>query len=265
MTTLVTRAQWGARPRKAGTTSIDPTEGVTVHYEGGGFGWPWEHSSCDDKVRAMQADHMDNRGWSDIAYNYLGCPHDYLYEGRGYDRRSSANGYERANEISFAVQGIWGDQDGVPPDNLKRAIRYGIDILRSKGGASDKLHGHRDWKSTSCPGDYLYAWVKQGCPLPASGDVDMTTDASVRKIIQDEASLEGGSIHEVVQNMAIANNEYVRQMKDDFGNYAAAATDASLKDDFAKLSLDVQRIADNQGNMQTTLQAILNKLNNPPA
>lgn len=166
MTVLVSRAEWGARPRRSGTTQINPTEGVTIHYEGSGWAWPWAHSTCDDKVRSMQADHMDNREWSDIAYNYLACPHNYLYEGRGYDRRSSANGNDHANSVSFAVQGIWGDKSGSPPNDLLRAIRYGIDLLRRKGGASDKLHGHRDWKSTSCPGSYLYAWVQKGCPNP---------------------------------------------------------------------------------------------------
>lgn len=166
MTTLVTRKEWGARPRGTGTTQINPTEGVTVHYEGSGWSWPWDHSTCDDKVRSMQADHMDSRGWSDIAYNYLACPHNYLYEGRGYDRRSSANGTEHANAVSFAVQGIWGDKSGKPPNDLLRAIRFGIDLLRRKGGASNKLHGHRDWKSTSCPGSYLYSWVQKGCPNP---------------------------------------------------------------------------------------------------
>lgn len=187
MTVLVTRKEWGARPRGSGTTSINPTEGVTVHYEGGGWGWPWAHSTCDDKVRAMQADHMDNRGWSDIAYNYLACPHNYLYEGRGYDRRSSANGNDHANAVSFAVQGIWGDKSGKPPADLLRAIRYGIDLLRRKGGASNKLHGHRDWKSTSCPGDYLYNWVRIGCPAPDDAVKPPTTEDALNMALSQDA------------------------------------------------------------------------------
>lgn len=167
MTIFVSREKWGARPRGIGTTQINPTAGVTVHYEGEGWSWPWDHSTCDNKVRAMQDYHMDVRGWSDIAYNYLGCPHNYLFEGRGYDRRSSANGDTYPNSVSFAIQAMWGDKAGARvPDNLKRSVRYGIDLLRSKGGASNKLLGHRDWKPTSCPGDELYAWVQQGCPLP---------------------------------------------------------------------------------------------------
>jgi hypothetical protein len=54
-------------------------------------------------------------------------------------------------------------------------------------------------------------------------------------------------------------------MKDDFGNYAAAATDASLKDDFLSLAAKVESLADNVGQVQPMLQSILNKLNNPSA
>lgn len=269
MTTLVTRAQWGARPRQAGTTSINPTEGVTVHYEGGGWPFPWAHSTCDDKVRAMQADHMDNRGWSDIAYNYLGCPHNYLYEGRGYDRRSSANGYDSANASSFAVQGIWGDASGKPPDDLKRAIRYGIDILRSKGGASNVLKGHRDWKQTSCPGDYLYAWVQQGCPLPTTAptyeDAEMISPEGLQQVktamvaVLDQEVQEGNSLHELVQDYSAFNAENVRQNKD----LTIVGTDSVLKDDFNALAVKVDNVHDTVAQMQSTLQAILTKLNTP--
>jgi hypothetical protein len=168
MTTFVTREEWGARPRKQGTISIVPHPSVTFHYVGGGWEYPWDHSSCDDKVRGIQADHMDNRDWSDIAYNYLVCPHDYVYEGRGYDRRSSANGYESANYQSFAVCALWGtaSADDPLPDGLKRAYRYARQILIRQGGATDEVKGHRDWKETDCPGDQIYAWIKQGIPAP---------------------------------------------------------------------------------------------------
>ena len=45
--------------------------------------------------RAWQAFHMDDRGWSDIAYNSGVCPHGVRFEGRGARVRSGANGTER--------------------------------------------------------------------------------------------------------------------------------------------------------------------------
>lgn len=169
---LVTRSQWGALPREPGTTSIAP-EGTVIHWEGGGWDFPWDHTSCDDKMRAMQADHMNGtHNWSDIAYNYVACPHGYVFEGRGYDRRSSANGDSDVNYKYFAVQCMWGTKSGNAPDELKVAARDAIDYLRVMGHAGSKILGHRDTNETDCPGNELYAWVKLGAPRPGLGGLE---------------------------------------------------------------------------------------------
>jgi hypothetical protein len=106
---LVTRAQWGARPRKGTPTPLNPT-GATAHWEGPHMG-TFPHDQCDDKVRGIQAFHMDGRGWSDIAYNALVCPHGYVYEGRGPGVRSAANGTDAGNDADVAVCYLGGEGD----------------------------------------------------------------------------------------------------------------------------------------------------------
>jgi hypothetical protein len=173
---FVTRAQWQARPRGSGsTTPFDPL-GVCIHWEGAGWAWPWAHTTCDDKVRAIQNYHMDVRGWSDIAYNFLGCPHGYVFEGRGLNRRSAANGGTDQNTYWYAVQCLWGSRSGSPPGALLVAGRDAIDYCRNRGGAGIALRGHRDLKSTDCPGDQLYSWMKRGAPRP--GQVQHILDLS---------------------------------------------------------------------------------------
>lgn len=174
---LVTRAQWGARPRGAGAAKPFTPRGVTVHWVGAGWAWPWDHSTCDDKMRAMQADHMDNRGWSDIGYNFVACAHGYVFEGRGLNRRSGANGYYEVNTDWYAVQCMWGSRSGSAPAALLTGCRDAIDYCRQQGGAGPQLRGHRDHKSTDCPGDQLYAWMRNGAPRPnqpAPPEDDMT-------------------------------------------------------------------------------------------
>lgn len=190
---LITRAQWGARPRGAGSITPFTPRGVTIHWEGAGWAWPWAHSTCDDKVRQIQAYHMDVREWSDIAYNFLACPHGYVFEGRGLNRRSSANGTWDANTWWYAVQCMWGSKSGSAPQALLVAGRDAIDYCRSEGGAGTELRGHRDMQSTDCPGDQLYAWAHQGAPRPVIAPppppppedwFDMATKADLEAVIK---------------------------------------------------------------------------------
>jgi hypothetical protein len=156
---LVTRAEWGARPPDSTTGLSVDTD--TDHWGGPGFGAAFPHSSCATKVRAWQNFHMDSRGWTDIAYNAVACPHGYLFEGRGRGRRSAANGTNDGNSGSYATCYLGGEGD-VFTDDAKRAMRASGNWLTRAG--SRRL-GHRDWKSTACPGDTIYGWVHAGQPI----------------------------------------------------------------------------------------------------
>src|SRR5262245_38770541 len=98
---FVTREQWGARPPTAPYTAINSTV-TTGHWEGPHMG-TFGHDSCAPKVRGIQAYHMDNNGWSDIAYNGVACPHGYVFEGRGPGHRSAANGTNQGNAASAVI------------------------------------------------------------------------------------------------------------------------------------------------------------------
>ena len=61
------------------------------------------HDKCAGKVRSIQGFHRDSRGWADIAYNAVVCPHGYVFEGRGVHTKSAANGSTQANDDWYAV------------------------------------------------------------------------------------------------------------------------------------------------------------------
>ena len=78
------RSKWGARPpRYVNRGSMSAPS--TGHWNGPGIILrgknTWDHSLCPGLVRGIQNFHMDGRGWSDIAYNFLICPHGYTFEG----------------------------------------------------------------------------------------------------------------------------------------------------------------------------------------
>lgn len=159
MTTLVSRAQWGARAPKPGIASLAPTFGTTVHYEGGTGLAIKSHSQCASIVRGIQAFHMDSRGWLDIAYTRLACPHDYVYEGRGPGKRTAAQGTDEGNSAAYALCALL-DTDDPLVAGLQDALVGGIQMLR-RAGAPAGVNGHRDWHPTACPRDDLYALIPE--------------------------------------------------------------------------------------------------------
>lgn len=165
---LVTRSQWGARPPKAAPTPLNPT-GATAHWEGPHMG-TFPHDQCASKVRGIQAFHIDGRGWNDIAYNAIVCPHGYVYEGRGPGARSAANGTDTGNDNDVAVCYLSGEGDPFTPE-AAQAMADAMHWLAPGG----KRHAHRDWKPTACPGDTIAAWAHSPAALtPTTDQEDLT-------------------------------------------------------------------------------------------
>lgn len=172
MVKWVQRDEWDARSPR-GTLANMPAahnvKGTKVHYTGGventAMGFADGHHLCDNRVRSVQNGHMDGNGWSDIGYSFLVCPHGYAFVGRGFGKLPAANG-PGLNSGHYAVLGMVGDSGLVTPSAaMLNGIRDVIEWLRAKG-VGDQIRGHRDGYATSCPGDKLYAWVKDGAPRP---------------------------------------------------------------------------------------------------
>jgi len=180
---LVTRQEWGARDPKSITRLISGK--VTSHWEGPHMG-VFPHESCDDKVRGIQNFHMDSRGWSDIAYNAVACPHGYVFEGRGRGVKSAANGTTAGNAGAFAICYLGGEGDEFTEAG-KRAMKAGGDWLTFAGSARNS---HRDWKATACPGDAIAGWTAAGQPVVWSSPTedkdwfDMATQADLEAVVR---------------------------------------------------------------------------------
>lgn len=177
---FVSRAAAGLRPA-TGATGIDPQQGSTIHYEGPPLG-SFPHASCAAKVRAIQAFHMDERGWTDIAYNAVVCPHGYVFEGRWIGRRSGANGTNEGNRWWYAICALIGEGDAKPPVMVE-AIAECAEFFRSSGRAGPRVNGHRNHKPTKCPGEPLYAEVRAGTFLAAPAPPPPQTDPEEAEIM----------------------------------------------------------------------------------
>lgn len=156
--TFITRAEWGARPPTSNGNLIGAHPlGVAVHYSEGNLG-STPDALCDDKVRGIQNYHMDTKGWADIAYSFLVCPHGNVFEGRGTGKGSAANGTTQGNLDWYAVCALGGPAD-TPSVLMLAAIGDAIALCR-EAGAGPRVIGHRDLFPTACPGAALYAYVQ---------------------------------------------------------------------------------------------------------
>lgn len=163
----VTRAEWGARPpKRRSTANFDQKS--TGHWNGPvltvGGSMTWDHSRCASLVRGTQNFHMDGRGWSDIAYNYVICPHGYTFEGRGLDVINAANGTNSGNKSSHGVMWLAGDGNAFPVEE-KVAFVETVDYIHDKTGVPLGAIPHSDHHSTQCPGDERRNWIRAGMPI----------------------------------------------------------------------------------------------------
>lgn len=158
-TQVVTRAEWGARTPKY-KTPFTPSFGTTVHWEGPGMP-DFTHAACASYVRGIQRFHMDSKGWADIAYTAVICPHGFVFQGRWVGNRTGANGTNVGNNTAYAVCYLGGEGDPFTAD-AKRAYVDLLAWLDKEGGAGPGRNCHRDWKATACPGTTICSWVKGG-------------------------------------------------------------------------------------------------------
>lgn len=157
---IVTRKEWGARtpdPRPFPTTSWSSRTGFVVHYSA---------ADDDQTVRSIQNYQMDTNGWRDIGYNFLVDKYGKVYEGAQGTWYAIGAHVANHNTANIGVCAI--GKDSQITDNHKRAIRWLYDECnrRAEKTLAKRYHSGMAGASTSCPGDNLRAWVRNGMPLP---------------------------------------------------------------------------------------------------
>jgi hypothetical protein len=168
LTGLVTRKDLGWGPTPAPVTNT--TLGMIAHYDGNkGLLSDWKrlgHVACVSYWRRTRSGHMNGNGWKDVGYAYFVCPDDKIFEGRTYGHQQAAeaptpgklqNGNSRYIAVTFGT----GPGEEPTAGQLRAWHRLRTWYVNEKGG-STAVYGHRDFTSTSCPGDVLYGLVRDG-------------------------------------------------------------------------------------------------------
>ena len=153
---IISRQQWGARDPR-GVTAFAGTGDPVIHWNGPRTSLTVASSESAEIsfMRGTQNFHMDSRGWNDFAYNYAVAPSGRIYEGRGRDNRSAANGSTTENRNRLAIFIMIGEGQ-----DLTRQTIDSVNWLLNDLGHDDVV-GHRDVRSTECPGDHIYSLLAQ--------------------------------------------------------------------------------------------------------
>ncbi|GLZ03941.1 hypothetical protein Acsp03_14070 [Actinomadura sp. NBRC 104412] len=108
--------------------------------------------------------------------SFAACPHGIVLEGRGWQRQQAAQPGGNSTWTSVTLATGPSEDPTTAQINAVRELRA---WLRGKGLAA-AVRGHRDFVSTSCPGDRLYRLVRDGTftgkpTSPEEDDMDPTT------------------------------------------------------------------------------------------
>lgn len=107
--------------------------------------------------------------------SFMACPHGYVIEGRGLYRTQAAQ--PGGNSSHYSCTLATGPSDPITPEqiNAVRVLREWL--MEPDTSIAGTVLGHRDFISTSCPGDKAYRMVQDGtfakAPDDSEGDDDM--------------------------------------------------------------------------------------------
>lgn len=162
--TFINRSKWGARRATGGPGKLDARKvaGIALH-------WPAMSrplttvEAVTNALRGWQAYHMDDKDWSDIAYQEAIDQAGNVYGLRGLRTQPGANGDRTTNERYGALLLVLapGEQ---PTDALVKAVRRRIRRHRELFPRSTGIVGHNEIRPepTACPGPIVQGHIDSG-------------------------------------------------------------------------------------------------------
>ncbi|QUX28596.1 N-acetylmuramoyl-L-alanine amidase [Nocardiopsis akebiae] len=106
--------------------------------------------------------------------SFMCCAHGYVIEGRGLYKTQAAQ--PGGNTSHYSVTLATGPTDAITPEqiNAVRALRRWL--MEPDTSIAGTVLGHRDFISTSCPGDKAYALVRDGTFEKPPGEITEVND-----------------------------------------------------------------------------------------
>lgn len=166
MTDYMRRADWTTHARPDDLTRLDPADviGLAVHWPGTtAYTVTASRDGVAEYLDGIRADHVNRRGWDDIAYQYAVDQAGRVWPLRGFTYRSAANGDTGPNSKYGAILLLIGRKQRPSAEMINA-----VNDLRARWlevyPHAVKVVTHNDVRpeATECPGPYATAMVRNG-------------------------------------------------------------------------------------------------------
>jgi len=186
---------WTPDPKKL--VHLVGPEGVAVHYPGTDRALAPLAEQGDRIAGLLEAerrDHVDVRGWTDIAYSAAIDQAGRVWDCRGWAWRPAANGSVDANARYGAVTLLVGVGEQ-PTDAMIQAFRWWRRLLfLTRYPGARAVVGHRDLIATACPGDLVTDLIRRGVLSQAWNTPTPLEDEMATYVRPDDAHRPGDGI-----------------------------------------------------------------------
>lgn len=153
------RTTWAGQRIDVSNTDpmVLPIYRLTIHHSGKADD---ATGDAEDHLRDFERVHKQ-KGWACIGYHFIISRDGTVYEGRPLKFQGAhATGDNNISNIGVCLMGDFSTRP-VPATQRKSLDRV-VERLRAQYRIKrSDIYGHRDFKGTDCPGEYLYRIVEQ--------------------------------------------------------------------------------------------------------
>ena len=188
MTTWLPRSAWTTHPKPSGLVAMPSRpKGIAVH-------WPGTTARIGHRSQANMAArlegyrrfHVNGRGWTDIAYQAAIDQDGRVWDLRGIEHQSAANGDQTVNRRWLACLFLLGPGE-TPSDEMRQAFADFRRKALAKYPTATSVVGHQDIRphgGTDCPGPITARLIHTGTLLTLSEENPMAniSDEDAAKI-----------------------------------------------------------------------------------
>lgn len=156
------RSAWTSTPNKRGGRPIvRALKGLTLHWPADGSNMAdYTQEQVAEKLRTYRNLHVNGNGWIDIGYNFAVDQAGRIWDLTGINQGAHA-GTNKGNQTTVGVLLVYGMGES-PSQAMIDGVRRLRKWLLTQNGDADEVFGHRDHKSTTCPGQPAYNLIHQG-------------------------------------------------------------------------------------------------------